>query len=61
LLGTTFNWGWLTVFRRSVRYHHVEKHGSRSADTVLEKELGSLHLDPKATRRGDSLYRKPAA
>jgi hypothetical protein len=36
--------------RGSVHYHHSGKQGSIQADTML-KELGVLHLDPKAARR----------
>jgi hypothetical protein len=37
--------------RGSIHYHHGRKHGSVQADTVLEKELRVLHLDPSAARR----------
>jgi hypothetical protein len=38
-------------FRGSVHYHQGRKHGSIQADLVLEKELGVVHLVPKANRR----------
>jgi hypothetical protein len=42
-------------FRGSVHYYHGRKHGSIQADVLLEKELGILHIDLKATRRRMSL------
>ena len=35
-------------FRGSVHYLHGEEHGCMQADMVLQKELGVLHLAPKA-------------
>jgi hypothetical protein len=37
--------------RGSVNYHHLRKHGSIYANTVLEKEPRVLHLDQKVARR----------
>ena len=47
----TFNWGLAHDFIGLVHYHHGRKHGSMQADTVLEKELKILHLDPQAAGR----------
>ena len=39
--------GLVYTFRDSVYYHYDRKHGSVQEQTVLEKELRVLHLDPK--------------
>jgi hypothetical protein len=46
--------GLASTFRGSLHYDHGRKHSSIQADRMLEKELGILHLDPMAARRGPS-------
>jgi hypothetical protein len=38
-------------FRVLVCYHHGGKHGGAQADTMLEKELRIVHLDPQEAGR----------
>jgi hypothetical protein len=46
-------------FRDLVHYYHGEEHGNIQADLVLERELGVLHLDPKAARKRLFFCRQP--
>ena len=49
--------GLLTVSEVQSDYYHVEKHGSIQADTLLEKELRVLHLDPKVGKESELEHR----
>ena len=50
LLKENISLGLAYSFRGSVHYLHGGKHSSMLTDTMLEKELRVLHLDPQAAK-----------